>query len=105
VKNDLANQNSAFTRTLAQARHQLGRTLLVAGEPEAARAELDQARSIVQTFGISAYAPQIHLELANVARASGDKDGYERELRTAHRLFLETGAPARAKEVLALVES
>jgi tetratricopeptide (TPR) repeat protein len=89
----------------AQARHQFGRALLAAGEPEAARAELDQALSIVETAGLSAYAPQIHLELAHAARASGDKAGYDLGLQTAHRLFLDAGAPARAAEVLALVGS
>ena len=89
----------------AQARHQLGRALLAVGDPEAARAELDRAQSIVETFGISAYAPQIHLELARAAQASGDKDRSDRELRMAHRLFLKAGAPARAGEVLALVDS
>jgi adenylate cyclase len=89
----------------AQARHQLGRALLAAGDAKAARAELDQALSIVETFGIQAYAPQIHVDLAAAARASGDKNGYDRQLRTARRRFLEVGAPARAEEVLALVES
>ena len=89
----------------AQARHQLGRALLAAGdEVDAAKAELDQALSIVEMFGISAYAPQIHLELATAARASGHKEDYGRELRTAHRLFLEAGAPTRAAEALALVD-
>ena len=50
----------------AQARHQLGRALLAAGESEAAQAELEQALSIVEMFGISAYAPQIRLELTKV---------------------------------------
>jgi class 3 adenylate cyclase/DNA-binding winged helix-turn-helix (wHTH) protein len=89
----------------AQARHRLGRALLAAGELEAAKAELDGALSIVETSGVSAYAPQIHQELAHVAGAAGDKETCERRLRTAYRLFLEAGAPARAAEALALVES
>jgi tetratricopeptide (TPR) repeat protein len=89
----------------AQARHQLGRALLAALEVQAASAELRQALSLLETCGISAYVPQIHRELADVARASGDKDGSKRALRTAHRLFLGAGAPARAAEALALVGS
>ncbi|MGH9008267.1 MAG: BTAD domain-containing putative transcriptional regulator [Acidimicrobiia bacterium] len=89
----------------AQARHQLGRALLAVGEPEAARDELQRALSIVETFGLTAYAPQVHLDRAAAARAGGDKDAEEQELRTAHRLFLEAGAPARAAEALALVGS
>ena len=52
----------------AQARHQLGRALLAERQPEPAKLELDQALAIVETFGISAYEPQLHVSLADVAR-------------------------------------
>ena len=88
----------------AQARHQLGRALLAGAEPEAALAELERALAIVETFGLTAYAPQLHLDRAAAARATGDKEAEELALRTAHRMFFEAGAPARAAEALALVE-
>lgn len=59
----------------------------------------------METLGISAYAPQVHVDLARAAQALRDEDGYDRGLLTAHRLFLQAGAPARAEEVLSLVES
>lgn len=91
-----------------QARHQLARAILAdlaPGEERAARDELDRALAIVETLGIRAFAPQIHLERAHLALGVGDEPRCERELRTAHRLFLDVGAPARAQEVASLVQS
>jgi class 3 adenylate cyclase/tetratricopeptide (TPR) repeat protein len=86
----------------AQARHQLGRALLASQQPNEARAELDRALSLVEVLGISAYAPQIHADLAYANRAVGELPAYENELRTAHRRFIEAGAPSRACQLEAI---
>jgi adenylate cyclase len=90
----------------AQARHQLARAIVAdfaPGEEQAARAQLDQALSIVQALGIRAYEPHIHLERSRLAAAVGDEAEQDRELREAHRLFLEVGAYGRAEETASLV--
>ena len=46
-----------------------------------------------------ALEPIVRVELANLARLRGDEAGQERELRAAHRLFLEIGAPLRAEQI------
>jgi hypothetical protein len=43
-----------------------------------------------------------HLERAALARLTGDEAARQRELREAHRLFLEIGAPIRAEQLLRL---
>jgi hypothetical protein len=91
-----------------QARHQLARAILAdpsSGEEETARAELDEALAIVETLGLRAYEPHLHLTRAELARALGDDAGFDRELEVAHRLFLDVGARGRAEEVAALVKS
>jgi hypothetical protein len=45
------------------------------------------------------YAPFLHVERAELARLSGDETTRQYELREAHRLFLEIGAPIRAEQV------
>jgi hypothetical protein len=45
------------------------------------------------------YEPFLHVERAELARLVGDEATRERELREAHRLFTEIGAPIRAAEV------
>jgi hypothetical protein len=45
------------------------------------------------------YEPFLHVERAELARLSGDQVARERELREAHRLFLEIGAPIRAEQI------
>jgi hypothetical protein len=49
--------------------------------------------------GAKSYEPFLHVERAELARLSGDEATRERELREAHRLFTEIGAPIRAAEV------
>jgi hypothetical protein len=49
--------------------------------------------------GAKSYEPFLHVERAEVARLCGDEAAHERELREAHRLFTEIGAPIRAAEV------
>src|SRR5437867_10334127 len=46
-----------------------------------------------------AYTPFIHIERARRARLTGDEAGHARELREAHRLFTEMGAPIRAEQL------
>jgi hypothetical protein len=41
----------------------------------------------------------LHVERAELARLVGDEAARERELREAHRLFTEIGAPIRAEQV------
>jgi hypothetical protein len=43
--------------------------------------------------------PFLHVERAELARLVGDEAQRERELREAHQLFTEIGAPVRAAEV------
>jgi hypothetical protein len=49
--------------------------------------------------GAKSYEPSLHVERAELARLTGDDALHDRELREAHRLFLEIGAPIRAAEV------
>ncbi len=49
--------------------------------------------------GAKSYEPSLHVERAELARLVGDEAHRERELREAHRLFTEIGAPVRAAEV------
>jgi hypothetical protein len=41
----------------------------------------------------------LHVERAELARLTGDEAARERELREAHRLFMEIDAPIRAEQV------
>ena len=49
--------------------------------------------------GAKSYEPFLHVERAELARLTGDETTRQRELREAHRLFLEIGAPIRAEQV------
>jgi class 3 adenylate cyclase/tetratricopeptide (TPR) repeat protein len=65
-------------------------------EIEAALAEAD---AWIEMSGAKSYEPFLHVERAELARLIGDNATRERELREAHRLFTEIGAPIRAAEV------
>jgi hypothetical protein len=67
-----------------------------ASEIEAALAE---AEAWLEISGAKSYEPFLCVERAELARLTGDKAARERELREAHRLFLEIGAPIRAEQV------
>jgi len=67
-----------------------------AGEIEAALAEAD---AWLEMSGAKSYEPFLHVERAELARLLGDEATRERELRKAHRLFTEIGAPIRAAKV------
>jgi hypothetical protein len=87
-------------------RLQLARALLAdlgPGDEQRVRAELDQALATVEALGIRVFTPYVHLERAQLARLLGDGAGYDEELRTAHRLFLDVGAYGRAGEITAAV--
>jgi len=68
-----------------------------AREPIAAA--LDRALALVAESGARLYEPFIRVELAALARLSGDEAARQRELREAQRLFTEMGATARAERV------
>ena len=63
---------------------------------EAALAEAD---AWLEMSGAKSYEPFLHVERAELARLTGDDATRQRELREAHRLFMEIGAPIRAAEV------
>jgi adenylate cyclase len=58
---------------------------------------LARALQLTRDTGAKAYEPLIHVELAELARQSGEEEERQRELREAHRLFTEIGASGRAE--------
>jgi hypothetical protein len=62
-------------------------------------AALTEAAAWLEMSGAKSYEPFLHVERAELARLIGDDTARERELREAHRLFVEIGAPIRAAEV------
>ena len=60
---------------------------------------LARALFLVGETGAKALEPFIRVGLGNLARLAGDEATREHELREAHRLFNEIGAPIRAAEV------
>jgi class 3 adenylate cyclase len=71
------------------------------GNIEAALAEAD---AWLEMSGAKSYEPFLHVERAELARLVGDDDARARELREAHRLFTEIGAPIRAAEIARALE-
>jgi class 3 adenylate cyclase/tetratricopeptide (TPR) repeat protein len=65
-------------------------------EIEAALAEAD---AWLEMSGAKSYEPFLRVERAELASLTGDHAARERELREAHRLFTEIGAPIRAAEL------
>jgi len=75
------------------------RALLRQGGPDAgdaAETALAAAEALVERTGAGSRAPLLHLARAELAAARSDLAARERELREAHRLFTEMGAPLRA---------
>jgi hypothetical protein len=70
--------------------------VLATREIEAALAEAD---AWIEMSGAKSYEPFLHVERAELARLTDDEATRRRELRVAHRLFLEIGAPIRAEQV------
>src|SRR5262249_36946366 len=66
---------------------------------EKIEATLAEAAAWLEMSGAKSYEPFLHVERAELARLTGDEATRERELREAHRLFTEIGAPIRAGEV------
>ena len=66
---------------------------------ELIRAALLQAQTLVHQSGTKHCEPFIRVELAELARLTGDEAARKRELREAHRLFTEVGATAHASRV------
>jgi len=62
-------------------------------------ATLAEADAWLEMSGAKSYEPFLHVERAELARLTGDEATRQRELREAHRLFTEIGAPIRAAEV------
>jgi hypothetical protein len=73
-----------------------GQRLEAGRDIEAALAEAD---AWLEMSGAKSYEPFLHVERAELARLKGDETTRQRELREAHRLFTEIGAPIRAAEV------
>jgi hypothetical protein len=63
-------------------------------------AALRDAMALVEATGARAHAPCIHVERAALAHLVGDETTRQRELREAHRLFVEMGAPVLAEQVV-----
>jgi class 3 adenylate cyclase/tetratricopeptide (TPR) repeat protein len=84
------------------ARLALAKALLAAGGAATADligSHLERAFVLVESSGAKALEPFVRIELAKLARLRGDKAAHEREMRAAHRLFLEIGAPIRAAAI------
>jgi Double zinc ribbon len=61
--------------------------------------ERKQVTGLFVVSGAKSYEPVLHVERAELARLTGDEVAWGRELREAHRLFTEIGAPIRAAAV------
>ena len=61
----------------------------------------DRARELTGDMGAKGFEPMLHVELAELARQSGDQEGQKRELHEAHRLFTEIGATGHAERLRA----
>jgi len=75
----------------------------------AARADIEatliEAEALIESTGIRAWQPFLHVERAQLARLVGDGASWERELREAHRLFTEMGATGHVERLTAELET
>jgi tetratricopeptide (TPR) repeat protein len=62
-------------------------------------AALARAQVLIEETGARGYAPFVQEERAKLARLLGDDATRERELREAHRLFVEMGATGHAQRL------
>jgi tetratricopeptide (TPR) repeat protein len=85
---------SALLTQIRALRETLG--LQATREIEAAIAEAD---AWLEMSGAKSYEAFLCVERAELARLNGDEVARERELREAHRQFLDIGAPIRAEQV------
>jgi tetratricopeptide (TPR) repeat protein len=71
----------------------------------AARSEVEPALArgfeLAESSGSRSLEPLLRVELAEVLGLAGDEEGRQRELREAHRIFIEIGATGRAEAVAA----
>src|SRR5262249_31589465 len=74
------------------------------GAAERAGASLAAAEALIETIGAGSRSPLIHVARAELARALDDREARASELREAHRLFTEIGAPIRAAKVVKELE-
>jgi class 3 adenylate cyclase/tetratricopeptide (TPR) repeat protein len=107
---ELVEQGLEIARTRGQPGYEtyaslaLARILLSSKGPAARpqiEAALARALELARDMGTKAYEPLVHVELADLARQSGDEADRERELREAHRLFAEMGATGHAERLAA----
>jgi tetratricopeptide (TPR) repeat protein len=70
-----------------------------AGAAREIDAALTHAESLIEEIGARGYEPFVHEERANLARLVGEEANHERELREAHRLFVEKGATGHARRL------
>ena len=66
---------------------------------EQIEAALARALQLVRETGTKVQEPPIHVELAELARQSGQEEERQRELHEAHRLFSEIGASGHAERL------
>jgi tetratricopeptide (TPR) repeat protein len=64
---------------------------------------LREAAALIDETGAEGWRPFVHEELGALAELSGDAAGRERELREAHRLFIEMGATGHAARVAKVI--
>ena len=60
---------------------------------------LATAAELARDTGAKAFEPLFHIELAELARQSGDRRRHERELLEAHRLFTDIGATGHVERL------
>jgi len=70
-------------------------------DTESIRAELGRALELTERIGFLSYQPQIHLRLAELARATGDETTATEELDLAYRQFAAIGADGWLKNMAA----
>jgi tetratricopeptide (TPR) repeat protein len=83
--------------TLSLARVLLGSAGIAAREQ--IEAALARALQLVRETGARVHEPLVHVELAELARQSGQEEERQRELCEAHRLFTEIGASGQAERL------
>ena len=84
-----------------EAQTALAHVLIAEGarDPARIRAELNQALELTERIGFLSYQPQIHLRLAELARATGDETTAAQEFDLAHRQFAAIGAEGWLKNM------
>lgn len=80
-----------------------GRLLLAEGDAEAALAELRPAAASWRSLELACEAAETRALVGLAARALGDREGAEQELRAAHQQLEQAGAAADAERVAALL--